>query len=173
MVKYGIAIFPSKEIQDEANSLRKRYDPQYSRIPPHITLKAPFTLKDTQRDEVIHELKRIANELEPFTIHISKVRSFDPVNYTIYFKVEPTPELNWLYDCMHAGIFSAEVKHSFIPHITVAQDLMEQEHSDVYASLRMKQIDLTDVIDRFQLCYQLEDGSWTVYETFVFGKEFI
>lgn len=172
-MKYGIAIFPSKEIQDEANALRKRYDPQYSRIPPHITLKSSFSLNNNERDEMIHELKLIANDLEPFSIRISKVRSFAPVTNTIYFKIEPTPELTLLYDRMHAGVFPHNDEHAFVPHITIAQDLSEQEYSDVYGTLRMKQVDLSDVIDRFQLCYQLEDGSWTVHETFVFGKEFV
>src|SRR5699024_5327838 len=43
LMKYGVAIFPSKEIQDEVNAYRKRYDPKYSQIPPHITIKAAFS----------------------------------------------------------------------------------------------------------------------------------
>ena len=39
---FGIATFPEKEVQDIANSYRKRYDPHYSLIPPHITLKEKF-----------------------------------------------------------------------------------------------------------------------------------
>lgn len=35
-MKYGIAIFPGKDLQDLANSLRKRYDPKYALI-PHIS----------------------------------------------------------------------------------------------------------------------------------------
>lgn len=172
-MKYGIVIFPSKEIQDEANALRKRYDPRYTRIPPHITLKSAFTLDNAKRDRMIQELKSIANEIEPFTIQITKVSSFAPVTNTIYFKVESTPELNLLYDRMHAGHFPENDDHAFVPHITIAQELMEEEFSDVYGSLRMKQVHLTDTIDRFQLCYQLDDGSWTVYESFVFGQEFV
>ena len=49
-MRYGIAIFPSKEIQDEANSYRKRYDPHYPLIPPHITLKDAFEADDEMID---------------------------------------------------------------------------------------------------------------------------
>ena len=38
-MKFGVVIFPSKKLQDLANSYRKRYDPHYSLITPHLTLK--------------------------------------------------------------------------------------------------------------------------------------
>lgn len=170
-MQYGIVVFPSKAIQDEANALRKRYDPHYPKIPPHITLKSAFQMDDGTRDQVIQELKKIANKVNPFTIQIPKVRSFAPVTNTVYFKVEATPELVFLFDEMHHGIFPDNNEHSFVPHITIAQDLKDDEYSDVYSTLQLKHVALEDTIDRFQLCYQLDDGSWTVYETFVFGQE--
>jgi len=35
----------------------------------------------------------------------------------------------------------------------------------------MTKIDHEEMVDRFHLLYQLENGSWTVYETFRLGKE--
>lgn len=172
-MQYGIVIFPSKEIQDEANALRKRYDPRYSHIPPHITLKETFNMDIPQRDMLVTELKKIVNDTKPFTIHINKVRTFSPMTNTIYFKVEPTPELTKLHDAMHTGDFPPNKEHNFVPHITIAQDLVDDEFSDVYGSLQMKKIAFEDSVDRIQLCYQLENGTWTVYETFVFGKEIV
>lgn len=169
-MKYGIAIFPSKEVQDEANAYRKRYDPQYGNIPPHITLKSAFTMDIPKRNEIVQELKKIAKEIKPFNINITKVKSFAPVTNTIYFKVEPTRELDTLYDKMHSGKFEPYNKHPFVPHITIAQDLAQDEYSDVFGSIQMKEVQFEDVVDRFQLCYQLENGSWTVYETFVLGQ---
>ncbi|MGM8212691.1 YjcG family protein [Virgibacillus sp. W0430] len=170
-MKYGIAIFPSKNIQDEANSYRKRYDPQYANVPPHITLKSAFDADDKLITELIPELKRIANETEPFTININKVSTFAPVTNTIYFKVEPIQQLIDLNTKMHEGKFPNNEEYSFVPHITIAQKLSHDEYSDVFGALQMKNIQFEEEIDRFQLCYQLENGSWTVYESFVFGKE--
>lgn len=172
-MKYGIVIFPTKEIQDEANSYRKRYDPHYALIPPHITLKESFEADDQLINDLIIELKHIANEMDPFTIHMNKVSTFAPITNTIYFKVEPRQELVDLYERMHAGKFPDNQEYAFVPHITVAQKLPDDEYSDVYSSLSMKKTQLEDQIDRFQLMYQLENGSWTVYETFVFGKEYV
>jgi len=168
-MKYGIAIFPSKEIQDEANAYRKRYDPQYTNVPPHITLKPAFEMDIPLRDALVEELRKIAKEMNPFAIQITKVKSFAPVTNTIYFKVEPNPELAELHEKMHSGKFPSKQEHPFVPHITIAQDLTDDEYSDIYGSLNMKKMQLEDTVNRFQLCYQLDNGSWTVYETFVFG----
>ncbi|NBJ70906.1 MULTISPECIES: YjcG family protein [Clostridia] len=172
-MKYGIVIFPTKEIQDEANSYRKRYDPHYALIPPHITLKEAFEVEDQRIESLITELKRIANETEPFMININKVSTFAPITNTVYLKVEPRQELIDLYKKMHTGKFPDNQEYAFVPHITIAQKLPQDEYSDVYSSLSMKKIRFEDKIDRFQLMYQLENGSWTVYETFVFGKEYL
>ncbi|WP_163972055.1 YjcG family protein [Oceanobacillus halotolerans] len=172
-MKYGVAIFPSKPIQDEANSYRKRYDPHYELIPPHITLKEAFEATDEEISELITELKHIANETEPFKIKMNKVSTFAPVTNTIYLKVEPIPELEDLFTKMHQGKFPKNMEYNFVPHITIAQKLNHDEYSDVFGSMKMKHFQLEDTIDRFQLLYQLENGSWTVYESFVFGKEYV
>ncbi len=38
-MKFGVVIFPSKKLQDLANSYRKRYDSHYALIPPHLNVK--------------------------------------------------------------------------------------------------------------------------------------
>lgn len=168
---YGIVIFPSVDIQDEANALRKRYDPKYPYISPHITLKYPFQMDAQERDETVKALEEIAQETEPFQIEVTKISSFSPVSNAIYLKVEDNEHLNKLNEKMHEGVFDAHREHAFIPHITIAQDLPSDEYSDIYSSLRMRQIHFTDTIDRFQLCKQLENGNWTVDKTFHFGKK--
>lgn len=62
-MKVGVAIFPSKKLQDIANSYRKRYDSQYALIPPHITLKAAFQSDDQQLPIIAEELGKIAAPL--------------------------------------------------------------------------------------------------------------
>ncbi|GGK04942.1 putative phosphoesterase [Lentibacillus kapialis] len=172
-MKYGIVIFPSKPIQDEINAYRKRYDTHYALIPPHLTLKEAFEADDETIHELVTELKLIANKTESFTISTDKVSTFAPVTNTIYLKVNQEQQLTDLADTMQKGKFPENQTYSFVPHITIAQNLSEDEHSDVYGSLRMKDIQLEDTVDRFHLLYQLDNGVWTVYESFVFGKEFV
>lgn len=170
-MKYGIAIFPSKNVQDQANALRKRYDPRYSLIPPHITLKYSFEVNPERVDEVVQELRKIARQTEPFYIHINKVSTFEPITNTIYLKVEPIEQLKTLNEQLQEGVLEDNQNFSFVPHITIAQDLEHDEFSDIVGRLKMEGFEIKDFIDRFQLLYELDNGSWTVYETFVLGKE--
>ncbi|WP_164669443.1 YjcG family protein [Virgibacillus doumboii] len=172
-MKYGIVIFPSKPVQDEINSYRKRYDQHYALIPPHLTLKEAFEADDETIEVLIKELKHIANETDPFNLEINKVSTFAPVTNTIYLKVEPVQELIDLHEKMHKGNFPKNMEYNFVPHITIAQKLSHDEYSDIYGSMSMKDIQLEDKADRFQLVYQLDNGTWTVYESFVFGKEYV
>lgn len=165
-MKYGVAVFPSKQLQDIANSYRKRYDPHYELITPHMTLKDPFEANDAEIKDVAEELKNIAKRQKPFKLRANRVSTFSPVTNTLYFKVEPTPEIISLYDDLHSDFFGGKPDHSFVPHITIAQKLSDSEHSDVFGQLKMAGINHEEIIDRIHLLYQLEDGSWTVYETF-------
>lgn len=164
-MKYGIAMFPSKELQDEVNSLRKRYDTHYSLIPPHITLKSAFEVEDDKASDIFNEIKKVAKATGPVKVTVSKVGSFHPINNVIYFKVEQTDQILELYKALHSKELEVEETYSFVPHITIAQNLTDEEYSDVLGSLKMKDIHHEEVIDRFQILYQLENGSWTVYET--------
>ncbi len=58
----------------------------------------------------------------------------------------------------------------FVPHLTIGQGLSDAEHADVLGRLRMKDFYYEQPIDRFHLLYQLENGTWTVHETFRLGK---
>ncbi len=170
-MKYGIALFPSKKLQDLANSYRKRYDTHYALVPPHLTLKTAFDADDNEITVIAKELRNVAKTLNPVHISIKKVSSFSPVNNVIYLKVEPTVELKTLHEKLHTGQLSSKPEYAFVPHITIGQNLSDDEHSDVLGSLKMLDIHHEELIDRFHLLYQLENGSWTVYETFLLGKE--
>ncbi|MBS4193677.1 YjcG family protein [Lederbergia citri] len=169
-MKYGIVIFPSKKLQDLANSYRKRYDPHYALIPPHLTLKDAFNT-DLEPEKLTEKLEEIAQKYEPFNLKINKVSSFQPITNTIYFKAESNDELKGLHDDCYNQLPGGEPQHPFVPHVTIGQKLSNDEHSDVYGSLRMLGIEHEEMIDRFHLVYQLENNSWTVYETFRLGRD--
>ncbi|WP_066317470.1 YjcG family protein [Bacillus sp. FJAT-29814] len=170
-MKFGVVIFPSKNLQDAANSYRKRYDPHYALITPHLTLKNAFEATEEDAKEFADKIRQIAGKSKPFTLKTSKISSFYPVNNVIYFKVEPSEELTALHAEINKEYSEQNQEYAFVPHITIGQNLSNDEHSDVFGSLRMTKIDFEEVVDRFHLLYQLENGSWTVYETFRLGKE--
>ena len=170
-MKFGVVIFPSKKLQDLVNSYRKRYDPHYALISPHLTLKNGFEGTEEEAVQFAQKLRKIAENHKPFSIKTSKISSFKPVNNVIYFKVDSTDELTSLHADVNQEFNEQNLDYAFVPHITIGQKLSNDEHSDVYGSLRMTKLDHEETIDRFHLLYQLENGAWTVYETFRLGKE--
>lgn len=170
-MKYGIAIFPSKKLQDIVNSYRKRYDPHYALISPHITLKPAFKLEEEEVESFVEQVHEIAKGIGPIQLEVNKVKSFQPVNNVIYLKVEDDPNLTELYEKLQALGKNSEDDYPFIPHITIAQHLSVEEHSDIIEVMKMKEFQHRERIDRFQLLYQLDNNSWTVYETFHLRKD--
>ncbi|MEH7354653.1 YjcG family protein [Neobacillus drentensis] len=170
-MKFGVVIFPSKKLQDLVNSYRKRYDPHYALIPPHLTLKNAFEAHEEDAKNFANKLRQIASNTKPFSLKTSKISSFQPLNNVIYFKIDPTEELTNLHSVINQEFNKENLDYAFVPHITIGQKLSNDEHSDVFGSLRMTKVNHEETIDRFHLLYQLENGSWTVYETFCLGKE--
>lgn len=165
-LKYGIIAFPSKKIQDLANTYRKRYDPHFSLVTPHLTLKDAFDADESQIEEISKKLHEISTQFAPLQIHASRISSFYPTTNTIFFRIEPTPQLENLHNSIQETLAIGAPKHVFVPHITIAQKLSASEHDDIFGQLRMIGVNEHDVVNRFHLLYQLEDGSWTTYETY-------
>lgn len=170
-MKYGVAIFPSKQLQDKANAFRKRYDSHYALISPHITLIEPFEVNDSEVKQLVSQLRKVSKEIKPLLLNVYKYSSFSPVSNTIYMAIQETEELMNLQERLNSNGFTQNEKHKLIPYITIGQDLIDDEFHDILGRLKMKTIQHEEICDRFQLLYQLENGSWTVYETFLLEKE--
>jgi 2'-5' RNA ligase len=170
-MKCGVVLFPSKFVQDKANEYRKRFDPAYTLISPHITLRSGFELNEDQLPTIIAQLNEVASQIEPFELEINKVSSFAPVNNVIYLKVTPVDALVELHEKMHTGAFPETKEYAFVPHITIGQKLQDAEFADILGQLRMIQFSYKEVVDSFKLVYQLENGAWEVYETFKLGSK--
>lgn len=165
-MKYGIVAFPSKKLQDLANTYRKRYDPHYAQITPHMTLKDSFDATEEDIQSIVKQLDELTANYSPLNIHASRISSFFPTTNAIYFRIEPTEQLVAFNQAIQEKVPFGEPKHVFVPHITIAQKMTDSEHDDIFGQLRMTGVDEKDTIDRIHLLYQLEDGSWTTYETF-------
>ncbi|WP_438316366.1 YjcG family protein [Sporosarcina sp. FA9] len=165
-MKYGIVAFPSKKLQDLANGYRKRYDPHYALITPHMTMKSVFNATDTEIEDVAKAIKEVTKKHGPFELNVAKVSTFAPITNAIYFKATPNDEMLNLHKDLNDDFFGEASEFSFIPHITIAQRLSSGEHDDIIGQLKMVGVDHSETIDRLHLLYQLDDGSWTVYETF-------
>lgn len=167
-MKIGVVLFPSKQVQDFANSYRKRYDTKYALISPHVTIKERTEIDEADLPKVLEYLQQVADETKPIQLKIDGVRSFAPTNNVLYLKVLPTRELATLQQKLHEGVLNQPPKYEFLPHITIGQDLADAELFDVLERMRMEQVHFEETITRMAVMYELENETWNVYETFRF-----
>lgn len=165
-MKYGIAILPSEEVQHIANGYRKRYDPHYERIAPHITLREPFELETADALEaLVASVSDIAQSTAPFTLSISKFSTFHPVNNVIYLVVDDNEAINELHQKLQISK-EEERPYAFIPHVTIAQKMDMDELLDVYSGIKMNDVQANFTVQQFHLFQQEEDLTWSVVKTF-------
>jgi len=169
-MKYSIVVFPSSKVQEVANSYRKRYDPTYATIPPYIRLKEAFDLDESKLPELVAHLEQVAADTPSFTTHFHRVSSFHPTNNVIYFALQSKEEFTELHKKITTHCVNQQETYAYVPHLTIGRDLADDELRDVMSQLDMLKLDLSSEIDRFHLVYQLEDGIWSVYQTFLLKK---
>jgi 2'-5' RNA ligase len=169
-MKYSIVVFPSSKVQEVANSYRKRYDPTYALIPPYIRLKEAFDIEESELPKLVSHLEEVASSTESFTAHFHRVSSFHPTTNVIFFAVQNKESFEQLHQKIAEHCVSLKETYAFVPHLTIGRDLSDDELRDVTGQLSMLKLDLTSEIDRFHLVYQLEDGIWSVYQTFLLKK---
>jgi 2'-5' RNA ligase len=167
---YSIVVFPSSKVQEVANSYRKRYDPAYALVPPYIRLKEAFDLDESNLPKLVEHLEQIASSTDSFTAHFHRVSSFHPTNNVIFLALQNKEPFTQLHQKIAKQGVSEKETYAFVPHLTIGRDLSDDELRDVTGQLSMAKIDLTSEVDRFHLIYQLEDGIWSVYQTFLLKK---
>ncbi|MFK3937700.1 2'-5' RNA ligase family protein [Alkalihalobacillus sp. NPDC078783] len=169
---YRVILFPSPSVQDEANSFRKRFDSQYALIPPHINLTGTFDCKENEQQTFIQSLNQLALDLSPVVVEIYKADSFRPLSHKVFFKVRKHETLDSLYQKIHQLINThKEDSQTFVPHITIAQDLPEAEHDDLIGQLQMNPYTHLEEITEFHLIKQEKDEKWETVKSFYLKGE--
>ncbi|MUT66154.1 2'-5' RNA ligase family protein [Paenibacillus sp. NEAU-GSW1] len=168
-MQFGIAAFPSKEVQDFANGWRIRHDPRYSAIPPHLTVRDKSELSEEQLQETVAHLDKVTATLTPFTIRFNRVSTFYPVNNVLYLALEDPLPFKHLHQLICNGPLAIQKQnYVYTPHVTIGQQMNADELHDLYGNLRMSKVDLTTKIDRIHLLHATENGFWTAYQSFLF-----
>lgn len=103
MQKLAVVYFPKVNL-DQINLFRKKYDPLWEIIPPHITLVAPVDISEKQ---LFQHLEKVAQKLSAFSIILNGLTKADD-DYLF---------LNQLY----TGILASYHPSSFVPHLTLGK----------------------------------------------------
>ncbi len=167
-MRFGIAVFPEKHVQDVANRLRRRHDPHYSLLPAHLTLREAQEWTDELLALASEHLERTTAQLAPFHIRFNRVSTFYPVANVLYLALERPNEMQALQQAICSGHLAEPARTTgYTPHLTIGQHMSAEELHDQYGRLRMQSFELVTRIDRIHLLYQLENDSWTVHQTYL------
>jgi 2'-5' RNA ligase len=101
------------------NQFRKKYDPQYHLIEPHITLMFPLSDFFCESD-LTHHVESVVENLEPFPIHLQGLqRSTD--NYLFLLLTDGNADVINLHTAFYTGILAAYKSEDlpYVPHLTL------------------------------------------------------
>lgn len=147
-MKRCIMIFLDFDNIDIIEEVRKKYDPTFKLVAPHITLVFPFESELTKLqieghiDNVLRDVKKFKVELQGIT---SK-KSFE--NYIFLEVKKGTKELKKLHKALYTGILKKYLpswidKVDFTPHMTVGK---LQTNEEMLGAIE----DLKDVKNKFK-----------------------
>ena len=160
-MKLLLAILPSHELQQQLNSFRKRFDPNYIKIPPHVQFYPSFTIEEKNLPTLITSLEDYFQEKNPFILEILRFSSLFPVTNLIYCKLtEDTfyKETNSFLESLN--YISRDETESVQPLITIASNLSNVEHADLLGRIKLQPFCFTETVTTISLFQQLDDFIW-------------
>ena len=128
----AVVIIPPKDIWVAIQDIRKKYDRNFYRWMPHITLMYPFR-PQSEFKSLDRSFLTLCKGIKSFEISLSKIKQFfhSKQNYTLWLAPEPesliinlqTKLLAITPDCNDVNLFQG----GFTPHLSVGQIKGNQE----------------------------------------------
>lgn len=143
-----ILLFPEFSNMSVIDSIRQKYDPAYSLVPPHVTLVFPFE-SDLADKEIREHMRNSLAGQEPFLLSlqgISSQKSFG--NYLLLNVHTGKNTVKDIHRRLYTGILEQYKPlwcRTFEPHMTVGK-------VDTEAELHSALDELSGVEDCFEVC---------------------
>ena len=133
-----ILIFPKFDNEDIINDVRRRFDPSYKSIAPHITLVFPFE-SSISRQELSEHVSAALEGISCFDLKLHGIKRMDGENYYLMLGIrEGIEAVSELHERLYTGILS-EFKPNwpggFMPHMTIGKFDSSDELATAYADL--------------------------------------
>ena len=166
---FGVAINIPEPFNAELSKWRHELgDPQASAIPPHITLLPPTPIADADLPEVEEHLRAIAEQEQPFDIHLAGAGSFRPVSPVVFVPLaEGATHCAQIEGLVRSGPLDREVQFDYHPHVTVCHDMPASVLDRAEAEL--SPYDARFFVWGFSLFEQGPDAVWRPQRDFPFG----
>ena len=166
----GVAIGIPEPYTSELQGWRERLgDPNAAAIPPHVTLLPPTALRTDDLDEVEEHLRAVAEDGEPFTMHLRGSGTFRPISPVVFVPiVQGIGECERLESRVRSGPLQRDVSFPYHPHVTVAHEVSEEILDRAFAELAT--YDARFRVWGFTLFEKGRDSVWRPQRDFPFGR---
>ncbi|MDO8148188.1 2'-5' RNA ligase family protein [Isoptericola sp. b515] len=126
-VRIGIAIAVPEPYASQLQDARSRFeDPLAQAIPPHITVVGPTVVDRADMPTVGEHLRKVADEMPPFRVHLRGTGTFRPVSPVVFMTLaEGIAECELLEQQTRSGVLAQELRFNYHPHVTIAHEVPE------------------------------------------------
>lgn len=155
MQRYAIVFFPKVNVE-KLQVFRKKYDPLWNILDPHITMVFPFS--GISEEQIVQHLETIAKHIQPFQINMNGfMKSFD--DYLFLLVNGGKEKVFVLHDKLYTGILSSYLRSDipFIPHITLglfrttANQFEKELYTKAYAEAETLGLDIHCIFNNMSL----------------------
>src|SRR5258708_14307965 len=103
MEQYAVVYFP-KVNTEIINEFRKKYDPHWNIIPPHITLVSPFS--NISEYQIVKHLKMVTRNIKSFQAHLHGLVKTDD-NLLFILVKEGKEEIVKIHNLLYSEILTS------------------------------------------------------------------
>lgn len=167
----GVAIEVPQPYGQILQDWRKRLgDPSAHQIPPHVTLLPPTQLTEAALLAAEDHLREVARDERSFELHLRGTGTFRPVSPVTFVQVTAgISDCERLEARVRSGPLDRTLKFHYHPHVTVAQDVPEEQLEEGYQALAG--FDARFPVWGFSLYEQGPDRTWRPRLDFPFGRD--
>ncbi|HCS20701.1 MAG TPA: hypothetical protein DIW47_09110 [Bacteroidetes bacterium] len=164
-----IALIPEKSFSDKIRvlqeELKEKFGLNYAmRVPPHITLQAPFECRESDHVKLNTCIEGIKKEINPIHLTTADFGSF--IESVIYVGLQRSSALikmqKDIVDNLEAAgcLAPAQRNNQYLPHITLAhRDLDNLRFPAVWNHFAGKKLNASFTIERMVI-YKHAEGRW-------------
>jgi len=145
--KTAVVIIPPAELWQPIQRIREKYDRQFRRWMPHITMIYPFRPID-EFEFLYKKFIEVCREVEPFYVTLSKFNYFQHrgESYTIWLEPQPVDEIVNLQERLQSVVPDCDdvrkFKGGFTPHLSVGQVRGREELKKLVVELQQMWVPL-------------------------------
>src|SRR3954471_16226531 len=143
--RVAVALLLPEPWATEVDGIRRALgDGALTDVAPHITLVHPVNIREEELPAAEALLRAVGGPVDPFTVRIGPVDTFEPVTPTAYLAVGGDVDVvHGLYRDLRQEPFVRPSVHEFVPHVTVSNDCPSERMAAAMAALADYEVDVT------------------------------